>query len=482
VNTDAPWPDPDGARPRVRVMQAKLHRWALEAPDRKFDDVYNLVYDRDFLTVAWEKVRTNKGARTAGVDGVAPRALSGHAVGMLEGLRQDLKAREFSPSPVRQKTIPKASGKVRSLGIPTARDRVVQAALKLVMEPIFEADFLPGSYGFRPNRRAQDAIAEIQHFASHSCDYEWVFEADIKACFDEIDHVALMDRVRNRVGDKRVLALVKAFLKAGILSEDGFNRDTDTGTPQGGILSPLLANIALSVLDEHFDARWKSHGSQYQRVKHQRNGGSTMKLVKYADDFVIMVRGNQNHAEGLWDEVGQVLAPMGLRLSVEKTRVVHIDEGLDFLGWHIQRRPWQGRAGKTVVYTYPSKKSLNSIIGKVRDLTQRPKHRTLEDLLRQLNPVLRGWSNYFRHPVSSRTLSYVGKYAFGRVLRWMRKRHPKLSVSTLRRRYFPDWKIRSGGIELLNPGRLKIEPYRYRGAKIPTPWTSTVSRLQTTTA
>ena len=166
----------------------------------------------------------------------------------LAELRGDLKARTFQPLPARRRAIPKAGGKVRYLGIATVRDRVAQASLKLVLEPIFEADFLPCSYGFRPNRRAHDAVAEVHHFASRS--YEWIVEGDIKACFDEISHPALMDGVRLRVGDKRVLALVKAFLKAGILTEDGTFAETDAGTPQGSILSPLLSNVALSVLDE----------------------------------------------------------------------------------------------------------------------------------------------------------------------------------------------------------------------------------------
>jgi RNA-directed DNA polymerase len=415
-------------------------------------------------------VRGNKGARTAGVDGVAPRDVGLAAEELLDGLRDDLKAGRFVPRPVREKAIPKASGKLRRLGIPTTGDRVVQAVLKLVLEPIFEADFQPCSYGFRPRRRAQDAIAEIHYLASPTRNYEWVFEADISACFDEISHSALMDRVRTRIGDKRVLGWIKAFLRAGILTEDGRDRETITGTPQGGILSPLLANIALSVLDEHFARKWEALGPEWTRSKHRRAGGAVMKIVRYADDFVVMLAGKRADAEALWDEVSAVLAPMGLRLAAEKTRVSHIDEGFDFLGWRIQRRAWRNRTGKRAVYTYPSKKALASIMDKIRTLTRRRNHRTLADLLRRLNPVLRGWCTYFRHGVSSRTFGYIDHFAFWRIVGWLRKRHLGLNMHALVRRFLPGWQIGAEGIEMFRPETITIERYRYRGTRIPTPW------------
>ena len=234
------------AERRVLSIQAKLHCWARDDPHRRFDDLFNLVADPAFLLVAWDRVRGNKGARTAGVDGRTARSIeAGQGAGDFLGtLRSQVKDRSFRPLPVRERMIPKTGGKLRRLGISAIADRVVQASLKLVLEPIFEADFHPCSYGFRPNRRAHDAVAEVRFLASRS--YEWIVEGDIKACFDaishaaldEISHAALMERVRARVGDKRVLALVKAFLTAGILGEDRLLRENRAGTPQGSIITP----------------------------------------------------------------------------------------------------------------------------------------------------------------------------------------------------------------------------------------------------
>jgi len=234
----------------------------------------------------------------------------------------------------------------------------------------------------------------------------------------------------------------------------------------------LLANIALSALDEHFARKWEALGPAWTRAKRRRSGVAMHRLVRYADDFVVMVAGTRDDADALYDEVATVLAPMGLRLSEEKTRVCHIDEGFDFLGWRIQRRAWRGRTGKRAVYTYPSKKALASVMDKVRSFTRRGRHRTLADLLRRLNPTLRGWCNYFRHGVSKRTFSYVDHYAFWRVLGWLRKRHLGLNMHTLVRRYLPGWRIRDGRIEMFRPHTVAIERYRFRGTRIPTPWSS----------
>jgi RNA-directed DNA polymerase len=472
VNTDASWPSLAEARPRVLGIQTKLHRWAGDDPDRRFDDLFNLVVDPATLIVAWARVRGNKGARSAGVDGQTARSIeAGRGVGaFLSDLRSELKGQRFTPLPVREQMIPKGAGKWRRLGIPATRDRVVQAALALVLEPILEADFAPCSYGFRPNRRAHDAIAEVHMFASNG--YTWAFEGDIEACFDNIDHTALMGRLRRRVGDKRVLALVKAFLKAGILGEDQVNRETRTGTPQGGILSPLLANLALSVLDDHFARIWQqTSATRVDRARRRRHGQAVCRLVRYADDFVVMVNGSGVQAEALREEVAAVLAEVGLRLAPEKTKIAHIDEGFDLLGFRIQRHAKQGD-GSRYIYTYPSKKALASVTRKVKAISRQGTNQPLSEILRQLELLLRGWTTYFRHAASNATFGYLRHYTWRRVVLWLRAKHRKASWKYLRRRYtVKGWWPEQDGIKLFDPAAVAIIRYRYRGARIPTPWT-----------
>ena len=469
MNTDDLWPDADIAWWQVLKIQTKLHQWATDDPGRRFDDLYNLVYDPAVLVDAWERVKANRGARSAGVDGQTAyyiKAVRGEQA-FLSELRDDLKARRFQPDAVREVMIPKPGGKRRRLGIATVRDRVVQAALKAVLEPIFEADFQPCSYGFRPGRRAQDAIADIHYLTSRS--YEWVVEGDIKACFDEISHSGLLARVRKRVGDKRVLSLVKAFLKSDILGEDRQLRESSTGAPQGGILSPLLSNIALSVLDEHFAKAWAATGDSHDRQQRRRKGLANYRLVRYADDFLILVAGERADAERLRQETARVLIPMGLRLSEEKTVIVHIDEGFDFLGMHIQRHKKLG-AAKRYVYTYPSRAALASVKAKVRGATRGTTNQSLSELVSRLNPVLRGWTNYHRHGASSKTFSYLSAFTWRRVWIWLRHKHPKATVKELRRRYLPGWWPTQDKARLFKPDAVAIVRYRYRGVAIPSPW------------
>lgn len=473
MKTGASWPGLEEARARVLGMQTKLHRWSKRDATARFDDLFNLVVDPSFMLIAWERVARNTGARSAGIDGLTARRIEAEGLveDFLAGLQQQVKEGSFSPSPVRERLIPKSPGKFRRLGIPTVADRVVQACLVLVLEPIFEADFHPSSYGFRPRRRAMDAVAEIQMFATRS--YEWVFEGDIKACFDEIDHTALMDRVRRRIGDRRVLGQVKLFLKAGILGEDQMHRESNTGTPQGGILSPLLANIALEVLDEHFARLWEdTSSSRVDRSRRRRHGLPVFRLVRYADDFVVLVSGTKEHTQALRQQVTDVLTSVGLRLSEEKTHVVHIDEGFDFLGFRIQRHRKPG-TDNWYVYTFPSRKALASIRQKVKTISRQGTNHPLADVLRRLNMALRGWTAYFQHAVSKHAFGHLRNYTWWRVIGWLRRKHRKANWKQLRRRYSTTgWWPRDEELVLFDPGKVTVTRYRYRG-DIPTPWAVT---------
>ena len=277
--------------------------------------------------------------------------------------------------------------------------------------------------------------------------------------------------MRHRIRDKRVLALVKAFLKSGILGEDGELRESDTGAPQGGILSPLLSNIALSVLDEHFAEAWKEMGDSHAREQRRRKGLANYRLVRFADDWVVMVAGTKADAERLREEAAAVLLPMGLRLSEEKTVIVHIDQGFNFLGMRIQRHRQRG-SKRRFVYTYPSRAALMAVKAKVRSITRRSTNQSLSLLLHRLNPVLRGWANYHRHGASSKTFSYLSAFTWRRVWCWLCHKHRKTGMRQLQRRHLRRGWPEQDGVTLFNPATVAIIRYRYRGATIPSPWTT----------
>jgi len=460
-------------------MQTKLHRWAAADPGRRFDDLFNFVHDPATLVMAFDRVAGNQGANTPGVDGLTVAGVEERigVPGFLDDLRTALKDGSFRPQPVRERKIPKpgGSGKVRKLGITTVADRVVQAALKLVLEPLFEADFEPVSYGFRPRRRPHDAIAEIHHFGTRG--YRWVLDADIEAAFDNLSHSFVLDRVRARVKDKRVLALVKAFLKAGVLTELGEQLNTHTGTPQGGILSPLIFNIALSALDEHVMAPWKTGGAMStpgKRTYRRSRGRPTWRIIRYADDFVILVHGSCEDTEALREDVARVLATMGLRLSPAKTQVVHMSDGFSFLGFRIR---WKRKRGtnKWYVYTFIDARPVRTLKAKIRALTHKTSQWDLASTLTRLGQIMRGWANYFRHAVAKRTFSKLDDFTFWRLAHLLRARHG-WSWGQLRRHLTAAtgrWQIAADGVEFFRIEKVAVSRYTYRGNKIPAPWPAT---------
>ena len=469
MNDSAPWPGPFEAERRVLDHQRKLHRWARAEPGRRFGDVFNLICDQATLLVAWEKVAGNQGARTAGVDGVTRFLIAdAEVVPFLQELRQSLRDGSFRPLPVRQATIPKRNGKVRVLGIPTLRDRVAQMAVKLILEPIFEVDFYPSSYGYRPGRRAQDAIAEIHHYTTRA--YEWIVEGDITACFDNVDHQILMGLVAERIADRKALRLVRGFLRAGVIEQHGGFAASLTGTPQGGVVSPLLANIYLSVLDRHFATVWERDMSPGWRRQHRRRRGlPNYRLVRYADDFVVLVHGERSDAEAIREQLGQMLdSKLRMTLSVEKTHLTHIDDGFVFLGFRIQR--WRRGDGRRVVRTIPSKDALARVMHKIKEETRTGTSRGLAQVLWKINPILRGWAAYFRYGASKKTFSYLGWYAWWRMIYWLRRKHPHLTWKQTRRRYYGADRISEDGLTLYNPAKMRVERYRYRGTQIATPY------------
>lgn len=468
---------------RVARTQAKYHRWAMTGRDTRFGDLFNLVCHPSYLTVAFEHVAHNKGARTAGVDGVTARQIvaDGQVGAFLNSVAASLKDGSYRPAPVRRVRIPKPGGKSRPLGIPTVTDRVVQQSLRMVLEPIFEADFLPVSYGIRPKRRAHDAIAEIHYYASRG--YRWVVDADIEACFDNIDHSAVLDRVRQRISDKKVVGLIRSFLKAGVITELGIEAETVTGTPQGGIISPLLANIVLSALDEAIMAPWAPGGdqsTQWGRRKRRINGLANWRIVRYADDFVIMTNGNREDAERLREQVAGVLTGIGLRLSPSKTRIAHLSEGIDFLGFTLKWRKTRG-GGKWYCATMISDKAFRAIKQTIRNLTPRRSPRPLTDVIREVNAALRGWTFYFRHALAGRRFGFLRYFTWNRLVSWQRALHRWNWTQVKRWLRRPDgsWRpIAAGGIMLFDPTKVRIERYWYRGVNnIPSPYRlSTVGR------
>lgn len=392
---------PNNPTDKVRQLRRRLFLTAKRSRTRRFHALFDRICRGDVLAEAWERVKVNRGA--AGIDGETLSMIEqGGAESFLREIQQRLRSGRYWPQPVKRQYIPKPDGTQRPLGIPTVRDRVVQAAVKIIIEPLFEADFKTCSYGFRPKRSGTDALEVLRLVAARG--HRYVVEIDIQKFFDNIDHGKLMRLVERRISDRRVLKLLRQWLKAGVM-EEGAVHATDLGSPQGGVISPLLANIYLDALDAIWERRCQHLGV----------------LVRYADDAVVLCR-TKAEAEESMRRLGIVMERLSLKLHPDKTRVVELGlgkRGFVFLGCHL-RIVLSHFKRREYLFRWPSPRAMNRIRARIRALTDRRRWAGLKDIrqiIEILNPVLRGWGNYFRTGNASWKFQQVDRYANQRLVR-----------------------------------------------------------------
>jgi group II intron reverse transcriptase/maturase len=412
VSADEASPADGGRSPldKVRALQHTLYRAAKADPGRRFHALWDKVLRRDVLWRAWVAVRVNDGA--SGIDGTTLAEVEEYGVTrLLDELASELKQGEYRPLPARRVFIPKpGTSEQRPLSIPAVRDRIVQAALKIVLEPVFEADFLPCSFGFRPKRSAHDGLQVVIDETWRG--RRWVVETDIANCFEAIPKDRLMQAVEERVVDQSVLKLLRVILRAGVM-DAGVVVHSATGTPQGGVISPLMCNVYLHRLDRAWNSR--AHGV----------------LVRYADDVLVMCA-TREQAEAALGRLRELLAELGLEPKEAKTRIVHLGEageGFDFLGFHhkwVRSRGWQGKRGVTFLARWPADKAMQRARDRIRELTGRSRLLLpVDTVVQDINRFLRGWAAYFRYGHSRHRFNMIRNYAVDRLAIFIGKRHKR---------------------------------------------------------
>lgn len=416
---------------KARELCEKLHLAAKRSKTRRFHALYDKLFRPDFLEGALEQVIANKGSSGVDNESIEDILAKGKDT-VIRELYEQLRAGKYRPRKVKRIFIPKPDGTERPLGIPTVRDRIIQTAMKRLLEPIFEADFLDCSYGFRPNRCAHEALEEIRK--TMNTGYRVVLDGDIKGFFDNINHDKLLEFLQLRVNDRRILKVIRKWLECGVMVGD-VARDSEMGTPQGGVISPLLANVYLHEFDKFWTEQTTVQG----------------KLIRYADDFVILFR-TQKDAKAGFLLVEEKMNELGLELHDDKTKIVDTTGGkggFDFLGFH-NRRVKSHRYHRFYAQKWPSAKSMNNVRSKVRELTARRSilKWDLRQIVTRLNPILRGWMNYFRYGNSSSKFERIDSYVHERLALWWSKKHQKSG-----RRWSRDLthrKFKDSGIQILS--------------------------------
>ncbi len=414
-------------------MQKKLSQWATENPTEQRRELYNLLCNEVWLRVAHHSVNTNQGRETAGIDSNTMSNFNGDVDGNIKRLREALKAKTFEPMPVRRVYIPKANGKKRPLGIPTIDDRIVQEALRMILEPIWEADFHIRSYGFRPNRSTYDAISYLSNRLSGTGGqpYQWIIEGDISSYFDTIPHRRLIKAVKKRVADRNIRDVLWKFLRAGVM-EQGELQETLTGTPQGGIVSPLLANIYLHELDRYMESNYLNL-TEKERYRRRKKGRGNYLYARYADDFVVLCNGTKAEALNMKEELMLVLDQMGLKLSGEKTKVTHITEGFHFLGYRIERSI--GTKGEMVLKVLIPESAIKRYRHKIREITSpNTSNEAVNAKIQALNAITRGWCQYYRCTSSpSEVFKKLNNELYWDMAHWLGRKYKMNMPAVLRR-------------------------------------------------